>query len=62
MVTNAYFFDDLERWTAATEALCEEIEARAAQGYNAAGRRSPRIVFTGSPPVFPNLKLPLMIE
>jgi len=62
MVTNAYFFDDLERWTAATEALCEEIEARVAAGHNAAGRRSPRIVFTGSPPVFPNLKLPLMIE
>ncbi|MDD2759383.1 MAG: double-cubane-cluster-containing anaerobic reductase [Methylomonas sp.] len=62
MVTNAYFFDDLARWTRATEALCAEIEARVAQGYNAAGRRSPRIVFTGSPPVFPNLKLPLMIE
>lgn len=62
MVTNAYFFDDLERWTAATEALCDEIEARVAAGHNAAGRRSPRIVFTGSPPVFPNLKLPLMIE
>lgn len=62
MVTNAYFFDDLERWTAATLALCDEIEARVAAGHNAAGRRSPRIVFTGSPPVFPNLKLPLMIE
>lgn len=62
MVTNAYFFDDLARWTAATEALCAEIESRVEHGYNAAGRRSPRIVFTGSPPVFPNLKLPLMIE
>ena len=62
MVTNAYFFDDLNRWTAATSALCAEIEARVASGYNAAGRRSPRIVFTGSPPVFPNLKIPLMIE
>ena len=62
MVTNAYFFDDISRWTAATNALCAEIEARVAQGYNAAGRRSPRIVFTGSPPVFPNLKIPLMIE
>jgi benzoyl-CoA reductase/2-hydroxyglutaryl-CoA dehydratase subunit BcrC/BadD/HgdB len=62
MVTNAYFFDDLARWTTATEKLCIEIEARVADGYNAAGRRSPRIIFTGSPPVFPNLKIPLMIE
>lgn len=62
MVTNAYFFDDITRWTAATNALCVEIEQRVAQNYNAAGKRSPRIVFTGSPPVFPNLKIPLMIE
>ncbi len=62
MVTNAFFFDDLERWTEATEKLAAEIEQRVKTGYNAAGRRSPRIVFTGSPPVFPNLKLPLMIE
>ena len=62
MVTNAFFFDDLERWTVATEKLADEIEQRAKDGYNTAGRRSPRIVFTGSPPVFPNLKLPLMIE
>jgi benzoyl-CoA reductase/2-hydroxyglutaryl-CoA dehydratase subunit BcrC/BadD/HgdB len=62
MVTNAFFFDDLERWTEATEKLADEIEQRVKDNYNAAGRRSPRIVFTGSPPVFPNLKLPLMIE
>ncbi len=62
MVTNAFFFDDLERWTEAAEKLADEIEQRVKTGYNAAGRRSPRIVFTGSPPVFPNLKLPLMIE
>lgn len=62
MVTNAYFFDDLQRWTQAAEALCGEIEQRVANGFNAAGRHSPRIVFTGSPPVFPNLKIPLMIE
>lgn len=62
MVTNAFFFDDLARWTSATEKLCDEIEQRVHEGFNAAGKCSPRIVFTGSPPVFPNLKLPLMIE
>lgn len=62
VVTNTFFFDDVERWTDATEKLADEIEQRARDKYNVAGRRSPRIVFTGSPPVFPNLKLPLMIE
>ena len=29
---------------------------------NAARKRSPRVVYTGSPPIFPNLKIPLLIE
>ncbi|TCJ15108.1 2-hydroxyacyl-CoA dehydratase [Parasulfuritortus cantonensis] len=62
LVTNAYFFDDLERWTDAVEALVAELKERAAAGFNAAQRKAPRILFTGSPPVFPNLKLPLLIE
>ncbi len=62
VVTNAFFFDDLDRWTEATEKLADEIDQRVIDKYNTAGKRSPRIVFTGSPPVFPNLKVPLMIE
>ena len=62
VVTNAFFFDDIERWTEMTLKVCEEVEARAKKGFNAAGKRSPRILYTGSPPIFPNLKLPYMIE
>lgn len=62
LVTNAYFFDDLERWTEAVEALVAELKQRDAEGFNAAQKKAPRILFTGSPPVFPNLKLPLLIE
>jgi benzoyl-CoA reductase/2-hydroxyglutaryl-CoA dehydratase subunit BcrC/BadD/HgdB len=62
LVTNAFFFDDIERWTAAVDALCAELAQRQADGYQAAQRKAPRILFTGSPPVFPNLKLPLLIE
>jgi benzoyl-CoA reductase/2-hydroxyglutaryl-CoA dehydratase subunit BcrC/BadD/HgdB len=62
LVTNAYFFDDLERWTAAVAALNDELERRRAEGFAAAQRRAPRLLFTGSPPIFPNLKLPLLIE
>ncbi|MDO8931664.1 MAG: double-cubane-cluster-containing anaerobic reductase [Rhodocyclaceae bacterium] len=62
LITNAFFFDDIERWTDAVEKLNTELAQRQADGYQAAQRKAPRILFTGSPPVFPNLKLPLLIE
>lgn len=62
LVTNAFFFDDIERWSAAVEQLNEELTRRRQEGFQAAQRKAPRILFTGSPPIFPNLKLPLLIE
>ncbi|MET0028830.1 MAG: double-cubane-cluster-containing anaerobic reductase [Candidatus Thiodiazotropha sp.] len=62
LVTNAYFFDDLDRWCDAVELLNEELQERLDSGFKAAQAKAPRILFTGSPPIFPNLKLPLLIE
>ncbi|OGT88990.1 MAG: 2-hydroxyglutaryl-CoA dehydratase [Gammaproteobacteria bacterium RIFOXYA12_FULL_61_12] len=62
LVTNAYFFDDIDRWTDAVERLNAELAQREKDGFCAAQKKAPRILFTGSPPVFPNLKLPLVIE
>lgn len=62
LVANAYFFDDLDRWTAAVTTLADEVEQRRKKNLPGAGKHAPRILFTGSPPVFPNLKLPLLIE
>jgi benzoyl-CoA reductase/2-hydroxyglutaryl-CoA dehydratase subunit BcrC/BadD/HgdB len=62
LVFNAYFFDDIERWTDAVEILNLELQQRREKGFRAAQGKAPRILFTGSPPVFPNLKLPLLIE
>lgn len=62
LVTNAYFFDDIDRWTDAVEALNAELEQRLQSGFQAAQSKAPRILFTGSPPIFPSLKLPLLIE
>jgi benzoyl-CoA reductase/2-hydroxyglutaryl-CoA dehydratase subunit BcrC/BadD/HgdB len=62
LVTNAYFFDDLDHWCEAVEALNRELEGRHADGFQAVQKKAPRILFTGSPPIFPNLKLPLLIE
>jgi benzoyl-CoA reductase/2-hydroxyglutaryl-CoA dehydratase subunit BcrC/BadD/HgdB len=62
LVTNAYFFDDIDRWSGALEELNAELQQRRQAGFQAAQRKAPRILFTGSPPIFPNLKLPLLIE
>jgi benzoyl-CoA reductase/2-hydroxyglutaryl-CoA dehydratase subunit BcrC/BadD/HgdB len=62
LVTNAFFFDDIDRWAEAVEALNAELATRQAGNIQAAQRKAPRILFTGSPPVFPNLKLPILIE
>lgn len=62
LVTNAYFFDDIDRWTGAVERLNAELAQREKDGFCAAQKKAPRILFTGSPPIFPNLKLPLLIE
>ncbi len=62
VVTNAFFFDKIDNWIAAMEDLVQEIEQRVKDGINAAGKVSPRIVYTGSPPIFPNYKIPLIIE
>ncbi len=62
LVTNTFFFDNIDNWISSTTALLKEVEQRVIDGVNAAHKRSPRIVYTGSPPIFPNLKVPLLIE
>ena len=62
VVTNAFFFDRIDHWIDAMEKLVAEVEQRVKEGVNAAGKVSPRIVYTGSPPIFPNYKIPLIIE
>ena len=62
LVTNAFFFDKIDNWIDATEALLEEMSTRVESGFHSGGKVSPRIVYTGSPPIFPNYKIPLIIE
>lgn len=60
LVTDAYFTDDLAGWTEALKKLNDELEANFLSGKEEYGR--PRFLFTGSPPIFPNLKVPLLVE
>lgn len=62
LVTNAYAFDNIDRWTNAVKTLNRELERKKRAGEFVGTRHAPRILFTGSPPIFPNLKIPLLVE
>ncbi|WP_421716851.1 2-hydroxyacyl-CoA dehydratase subunit D [Arcobacter arenosus] len=61
-VTNAFFFDKIDSWIYACENLLKECKQREDENLFVNGKISPRIVYTGSPPIFPNYKVPIVIE
>ncbi|MBU2591507.1 MAG: 2-hydroxyacyl-CoA dehydratase family protein, partial [Nitrospinae bacterium] len=62
LVSNAYSLGDIDSWTEALAKLNNELEERIAKKISVANRHAPRILFTGAPVIFPNLKLPLLVE
>jgi len=62
LVTNAFFFDDVENWTEQLSKLNDELENKKAKADYVAKSDSPRILITGSPTIFPNMKLPILVE
>ncbi|UCH89191.1 MAG: 2-hydroxyacyl-CoA dehydratase [Thermoplasmata archaeon] len=62
MVAQAQFYDDTERWTAQVNSLCDELEVRVNNGVSVVPKDAPRILLTGSPVIFPNFKIPHLIE
>ncbi len=62
LITNAYFFDDIEEWTKNLIILNQELEERIKEGFSLVGSRAPRILLTGSPSIFPNMRTPILIE
>jgi benzoyl-CoA reductase/2-hydroxyglutaryl-CoA dehydratase subunit BcrC/BadD/HgdB len=61
-VMNAYFFDDAQTWTAAMAQLNDALEKRVTEKVRVTPESAPRILLTGSPVVFPNWKIPDLIE
>jgi benzoyl-CoA reductase/2-hydroxyglutaryl-CoA dehydratase subunit BcrC/BadD/HgdB len=62
LVNNTYFIHRIEDWTKAVKALNDELHTRSHLTMRAGMRMAPRILLTGSPPIFPNLKVPLLVE
>ena len=61
-VMNAMSYTWAPLWTRQLAALNDELEKRAKAGEMAVRENQPRILLTGSPVVFPNFKIPLLIE
>ena len=62
LITNAFFFDAIDSWINAVEKVLKECKEREDEALFVANKISPRVVYTGSPPIFPNYKVPLLIE
>ncbi len=54
--------DDVERWTKRMDALCDELERRAAAGQWVGTGEEARILLAGSPVIWPNWKVPNLVE
>lgn len=59
---NAAAYMPVHEWTENLRRLNDELEERKAQGKYVAKANRPRIMLTGSPIIFPNIKIPLLIE
>ena len=59
---NAISYTHISLWTQYMHDLCDETEQKAKRGEMASKENRPRILITGSPIVFPNFKIPLLIE
>ncbi|KNY28145.1 2-hydroxyacyl-CoA dehydratase family protein [Pseudobacteroides cellulosolvens] len=59
---NSYSYDRIDRWAKALRILNDELELRIESKRYVAKPNAPRIMVTGSPVVFPNIKIPLLIE
>jgi benzoyl-CoA reductase/2-hydroxyglutaryl-CoA dehydratase subunit BcrC/BadD/HgdB len=60
LVMQTAFLADLRWWAEKTEALCEELQRRVAGGKGRVPRA--RILLTGSPVLWPDFKLPLLVQ
>ena len=61
-VMNAYSYMPVNLWAEQMHRLNEEMKLRLSQGRFVSRKNQPRILVTGSPIAFPNIKVPLLIE
>lgn len=62
LALNAYSYDTAFEWTKAMAGLNDELESWRDNGRGVADSNAPRVLIAGCPPIFPNWKIPSLIE
>ncbi|UCG68617.1 MAG: 2-hydroxyacyl-CoA dehydratase [Thermoplasmata archaeon] len=62
MIAQLSYYDDIERWTDNLLKLIEELKIMKQEGKRVAEPDAPRILLAGSPIIWPNWKIPDIIE
>jgi len=62
LAINAYSFDTASEWTRAMAVLNDELESRCREAKSPYGEHAPRILLAGCPIIFPNWKIPTLVE
>jgi benzoyl-CoA reductase/2-hydroxyglutaryl-CoA dehydratase subunit BcrC/BadD/HgdB len=61
-VINSYAYAALPDWSGALARLNETLEADVHREHSICGENRPRVLIAGSPAIFPNLKIPTLVE
>ena len=62
LVNQVFFYDDPLRFTASTNALCDELEERVEKGEGVFPKGTTRMLISGCPMAVPNWKVPMIVE
>jgi benzoyl-CoA reductase/2-hydroxyglutaryl-CoA dehydratase subunit BcrC/BadD/HgdB len=62
LAINAYSYNTAFEWTKAMAGLNDELEERCHKGQFVCSEHAPRILLAGCPAIFPNWKIPSLIE
>jgi benzoyl-CoA reductase/2-hydroxyglutaryl-CoA dehydratase subunit BcrC/BadD/HgdB len=62
LANQVFFYDDVPRFTASVNAICDELETRIQKGEGVFPKETPRVLMSGCPMAVPNWKLPWIIE
>jgi len=62
IVMQISFYDDVKRFTAKVNELCDELEERVRKGIGVADKDAPRLMVSGCPMAIPNWKLHSIVE
>lgn len=62
LIEQIAMYDDVARFTARVNKLCDELEKRIESGKGVFPEKTPRVIVTGTPMAVPNWKVPHIIE